>query len=52
MDPSITFDATMIENNPEVRKMFLAAALKQESALVLKYKYDILFLKRKKKLKT
>ncbi|CAF3523561.1 unnamed protein product [Adineta steineri] len=38
MDPSMTLDGTMIANNPEVRKMFLAAALKQESAIVLKYK--------------
>ncbi|CAF4166320.1 unnamed protein product [Rotaria socialis] len=38
MDPSMTLDATMIENNPEIRKMFLDAAVKQESALVLKYK--------------
>ncbi len=37
----MTFDATMIANSPEIRKMFLAAALKQESALVIKYKYDI-----------
>jgi hypothetical protein len=36
----MTLDATMIENNPEVRKMFLAAAAKQESPIVLKYKYD------------
>jgi len=34
----MTLDATMIENNPEIRKMFLAAAAKQESAIVLKYK--------------
>jgi len=51
MDPSMTFDATMIANSPEIQKMFLAAALKQESALVIKYKYDILFLKRKEKSK-
>lgn len=44
LDPSVTLDATMIENNPEIRKMFLDAAIKQESALVLKYKYDSRFL--------
>ncbi|CAF5212540.1 unnamed protein product [Rotaria magnacalcarata] len=45
MDPSMTLDATMIENNPEIRKMFLDAAVKQESSLVLKYKYGSFFFK-------
>jgi hypothetical protein len=36
----MTLDATMIENNPEVRRMFLAAAAKQEGPILLKYKYD------------
>jgi len=37
----MTLEATMIENSPEMRKMYLAMAAKQESALVFKYKYDI-----------
>jgi hypothetical protein len=39
----MTLDATMIENNPEMRKMFLAVAAKQESPLVFKYKYEAFF---------
>jgi hypothetical protein len=39
----MTLDATMIENNPEMRKMFLAIAAKQESALIFKYKYETFF---------
>jgi hypothetical protein len=35
----MTLDATMIENNPEMRKMYLALAAKQESALTFRYKY-------------
>ncbi|CAF2588148.1 unnamed protein product [Rotaria sp. Silwood2] len=38
IDLSMTLDATMIENNPEIRKMYLDAAIKQESAVVFKYK--------------
>ncbi|CAF1631395.1 unnamed protein product, partial [Adineta ricciae] len=38
MDPSMTFDATIIANNPEIKRMFLANAIKQESALTFKYK--------------
>jgi len=36
----MTLEGTMIENSPEMRKMYLAMAAKQESALVFKYKYD------------
>jgi hypothetical protein len=38
MDPSATFDATMIANDPEVKRMYLAMATKQESPIVLKFK--------------
>jgi len=48
MDLSMTLEATMIENNPEMRKMYLAIAAKQESPLIFKYKYDQIFFKKKK----
>ncbi|CAF1394603.1 unnamed protein product, partial [Didymodactylos carnosus] len=38
IDPSATLDATLIENNPEIRKMFLAAAAKNETPLIIKFK--------------
>lgn len=41
VDLSMTLEATMIENNPEFRKMYLAAADKQESELLFKYKHRL-----------
>ena len=35
----MTLDATMIENSPEMRKMYLSIASKQESPLVFRFKY-------------
>ena len=35
----MTLEATMIENSPELRKMYYAMAAKQESPLVFKFKY-------------
>jgi hypothetical protein len=35
----MTLDATMIENNPEMRKIYLALAAKQEVPLLFRYKY-------------
>lgn len=37
----MTLEATMIENNPELKKMYLAAAAKQESPVLFNYKYNL-----------
>ncbi|CAF0857276.1 unnamed protein product [Didymodactylos carnosus] len=45
IDPSTTFDATMTENNSEIRKLFVVAASKNETPVLIKFKVpDNLFV--------